>query len=384
MLLPWMVVVIAFFVSFALSSFLFSKLIVFDIFRVKNFSAAASTVLGSIVSAIIFMVFYWTENDFVKDISVWTFLAPLIGLTLIFVACLIDRLYVIDVAVWIASVIGVFGGDLFIEFIPEGSVVVNKICSVIAWSVFSVAIRCIAMLYPVLQIQGITIGCGLVALYVFGSAPFMLGLIGATFLAAMMVAYLNYYNQTLGVTVSPIIGYIIGWFGLIMYNEMLMPCFLVLVMFCLIEVFICLIKKLTFMKKYQNFLYNSVLIQVYKSGFPADAIIKSLWFLSGIVLMFCIFQANGVNSYSIPVFIAVVILWHFYRLLNWKNEEKSWKDINKEVVEDTKEAIAKIVKSSSKVKKETVKNKKVKTTPSKKTKTTAKKTKSSKTEKRSK
>lgn len=361
MLSQWMIVVVAFFVSFVLSSFLFSKLEFFKIFRLNNFSAVAAVVSGSIISSIGFLSFYWNESDFVQDVSVWSFLAPLIGLVIIFAACLNNRVSLINWSVLIASIIGVFGGDLFINFIPEAPAWINKLCSVAAWMLFSIGIRCVAMIYPALQIQGITFAGGIVLLYFFGAMPFMIAVVGATFLAAMMVAYLNYYKQSIGVSVSSILGYFIGWFCFESYGEMLLPCVCVLAMFCLIEISVCLIRRLTFLDKYKVFLNNSVLMQVYQNGFPPAGIIKSLWMLSGVVVVFSVFQANGVNNYSIPVFVALIILWHFYKMLNWKEKDENKENTKQKVFDDVKTTISQMIDYTKGINKQKNKEKTKKT-----------------------
>ena len=356
----WMFVIVAFLVSFLLTSFLFSKLVFFEIFRKRNFSATASVVLGSVISSVIVLAFSWNEYDFIADISLWSFFAPLIGLAIIFIACLINKMYVIEISVLLASLIGVFGGDLNIAFIPNAPVFVNQLFTVVVWFLFSVGIRAIATLYPSLQIQGVTISGGFVLLYVFNASPFVLGVISATLLASMYVAYLNYTNQTMGVDVSPIIGYIFGWFGLIFYQEMLISCYIVLTMFCLLEMLIATIRKLTFLQKYNNFSLNTISVQAYKSGLAPVIIVKSIWMIGGILIVFSVFQANGVNYYSIPAFVAIVILWQFYKLLNWENESKSWKDTKDETVEDIKNTINTVVKGIKKSKKKKTSKKRIK------------------------
>lgn len=346
-----MIVGAAFVVSFVLTSFLYSFLVRFVAFRKINISATASVLLGTIISSTVFLLFCWDKFDFVSSISVWSFLTALIGVCIIFATCFVDRSYAIEIGVLVASVIGVFGGDLFIDFIPAAPVCVNKICSVLVWFLFSIGIRTVALLYPVLQIQGIIISGGFVLLFVFGASPFMLGVISATLLASMCVAYLNYSSQTLEPSLSPVIGYTIGWLGFISYSEMLMPCYVVLIMFCLVEMAVSLMRKLTFLKKYKNFEENSFIVQIYKSGLAPMVIIKSLWVLGGISVVFCIFQANGVNNYSIPAFIVAITLWHFYKMINWREEEKSWKEVNKQTVREIKETIGTVIKGIKESKK---------------------------------
>lgn len=353
----WMFVVIAFVASFLLTSFLFSKLVFFEAFRKRNFSATASVVLGSVVSSAIVLAFSWDEYDFISDISIWTFLAPLIGLAIIFATCFINKAYVIEYAVLAASAIGVFGGNLAIQFIPDAPLFINQCCSILMWFVFSIGIRVVASLYPALQVQGVTISLGFVLLYVFGASPFMMGVVSAALLAAMCVAYMNYTNQTMGVDVAPIIGYVFGWFALVFYQEMLLSCFVVLTMFCLVEIFVSIARRLTFLNKYRDISLNSLCVQIYESGLPPVIIIKSLWMLGGVLAVFGIFQANGVNNYSIPAFVLIVILWQFYKMLNWRNEGKTWKETKNEVVSEIKETINNVVKEVKKTKKKKVSKK---------------------------
>lgn len=351
-----MIVGAAFVISFVLTSFLYSFLIRFEVYRRINFTAIASVVLGSVIVSAISLMFGWDKFDFVSNIGFWSFLAPLIGLGIIFATCFVNRVHAVETGVLVASIIGVFGGDLFIDLIPTAPVYVNKICSVLIWFLFSLGIRTVAVLTPVLQVQGITISCGFVLLFIFGASPFMIGVFSAALLASMCVAYLNCSNKPFEAEFSPIIGYIIGWLGLISNNEMLLPCYIILVMFCFVEMGISLIRKLTFLNKYKNFRENSFVVQIYKSGIAPMMIIKSLWMLSGIVVIFAVFQANGVNNYSIPIFIGIVTLWHIYKLVNWREEEKNWKEVNKETVSEIKETIGTVVKEIKKTKASKINN----------------------------
>ena len=339
-----------FVVSFILTSFLYSFLVNFEAFRKTNFSAIASTVLGCVIPSAVVLGFYWNQFDFVSDVGFWSFFAPLIGLALIFASCFTYKKYAVEISVLAASVIGVVGGNMFIDFIPDAPVWVNKICSILAWFLFSVGVRTVATLQPILQIQGVTVGGGFVLLFLFKAAPFMIAAVAVSMFASMLVAYLNHNSQSFEVELSPIIGYMIGWFGLVTYSEMLLPCYIVLVMYCLVEIAVSLIKRLTWMKQYKNFLGNSFVAQVIRSGLAPIVIIKSVWMLSGIVLVFCIFQANGANNYSIPVFIGVVTLWQFYKMINWKSENKSWKEVNKEAFTEIKDTLNIVVDGIKEVK----------------------------------
>ena len=350
MLSHLLVVGVAFIVSFILTSFLYPFLLRYEFLRKTNLISLISVVFGSIVPSSVILLFYWNKFDFVSDISSWTFLAPLIGLAVVFATCFVDRVHAVTIGVFLATIIGVFGGGLFVDVIPDYPIYVNKICSVLMWFLFSIGIRSAARIYPVLQIQSITISAGFVLLFIFGASPFMVAVVAATLLASSSVAYLNCANQYFGTNVSPVIGYIIGWFGLISYNEMLMPCFVILVMFCLIEIGISLARRLTFLQKYKNFEENSFIVQICKSELDPKIILKSLWMLSAIVLVFCVFQANGVNSYSIPAFVGIITIWYIYKMINWK-EEKSWKEINREAVNEIKETITTVVKEIKKNKK---------------------------------
>ena len=346
MISQWMVILGAFLVSAVLSSFFASRLANFRAFCTRDFYATASLITGCLLTCIFVLPFFWDTYDFVSNLGIWAFLAPMVGLLVIYATGFIPIRFVTEAAVLLASVIGVFGGNLYIEFFAQYSAFVNKLCTILVWFLFSIGIRAVASLYPVLHIQTVTISAGFVLLYIFGVIPFALGCVAAAFLGAACVSYLNYRSQVLSVGVSPIIGYFIGWFGLISYNEMLFSCYIVLVLFCLMEMTVSLLKKRTFLKKYEDFSTNSFLVQVYKAGLPAAIIIKSLWMLSGVVVIFAVLQANGVNDYSIPVFVAFLMLWQFYRMIDWKEDIKTWKEKRQDIVSNVKQTIENVKKQT--------------------------------------
>jgi hypothetical protein len=85
-------------------------------------------------------------------------------------------------------------------------------------------------------------------LFFFGQAPFIMGAYTACLLSCFLIAYFYCREYPLGAQSSPLVGLILGWIGLLAYQDFLGPCFMIFSMLYLTEFLFSFAKKITFRK----------------------------------------------------------------------------------------------------------------------------------------
>jgi hypothetical protein len=193
------------------------------------------------------------------------------------------------------------------------------------------------------QSEGITICSGIIILFLFGQAPFILSVGAAGLLGALLIAYIHNKRQPIAANGAPVLGFILGWLGLMSYNEHLLPCFTIFSSFYLMELVIALCYKITFIPKYKNISYNSISLQALKKGLPAVVENKIIWNSNILLLIFGLFQLNSPSPYSIPLFAIIIIGWQLYRMLNWEQESLTLKETNKNLINELKNSFSNLL-----------------------------------------
>ncbi len=309
-----------------------------------------SSVFFSVVSLSVLL--FWYQFDFVNNINYRSFLIPLTGIVLICGAMFINIRYAVSTAVLVSTLISVFGGGLEIVFFTESSRIINQLFTVIIWSFFALGYRALAGLNPLPQCEGLTVSIGFSLLYLFGVVPFMMEVMAVSLLAILLIAYIYKNKLPFGIASVPVLGYIIGWFGVLSYGEYLLPSFIIFVTFYLIELTICTIRKVLMLSDYKDFHYNSISVQVFVDGISPYEIIKTVWFTNIVLVVMGAFQINSNNPYSIPIFVVLIVVWQLYRMINWQHENKTLKEVNRELVTDIKKSINNMFNSNNDTDKE--------------------------------
>ncbi len=315
----------------------------------ENMLSAVLAVGGSlIVGTTPLIIAFWYPFDFVADITPKQFLLPLFSSLLILGALFVRRPFMIAIATLLASIISVFGANLFVPVIPQFPIWINQGLSVIILWCFAMGYRSIAGLNPLPQIESITICLGFVVLYLFSLAPFILSAFSAGFLGALLIAYLHSRTQPIGVPGAPFIGFILGWMGLLSFNEYLLPCFITFALFYLLELLVSVGRYITMLPQYRQFEYNSISVESFNSGFAADTLLRVIWNTNVLLLIFGLFQVNSTSVLSIPCFAAIITCWQLYRMLEWQQASKTFKETNREIVEQLKKSVSQFLKPSAK------------------------------------
>lgn len=317
---------LAFVISLAMAAAVFGQLPkVVTVEKGQNFSAVAAYVVLVLVVCVA-VLFCGKTDDFVADISKIELVLPWLSGMIVAVAALWGQKKWVDLACLVAIVISVSGtNNLQIDFWNGASVWVNKLLTIGAWWLFALGFRSVSGLNPLVQVEQLTVGIGFVLLYLLGLAPLMMGAVAAALVAVMVVAYLKSKVFPFGVAAAPLWGFVIGWFGVSAYEEFLLPCFVIFVMFYLAELAFSFFFRVANPEKYRFLEYSSVTVRAFVKGLPPAELIRSIIMTNVVLIMFGLFQLNGVNVYSVPVFAALIVWWQLYKMFVWQNVEQDSK-----------------------------------------------------------
>ena len=336
-----LIIGLSFLICLFLSAFFFSNFIKISYFREKLVSSALAIFLSVSITQTAIIFIFWSKVDFIGEMSAWQYLVPLLCSPLIIMSSFMKKNFIIHVFIFICSTITVFISDLTLNFIPQQYTLLNKIITIFFLWAFSVCYKNLSSVKTLPQNEGITICIGILLLYFFGQAPFILGTTTANVLAALIISFI-YNSRAPLTTLSPFLGFILGWIGLISYQEYLLPCFIIFAMYYLIETLVALIHKITFLPQYKNLPFNIVTFKSIDDGLPFAMATKFIWNSNILLIILGLFQINSPNVYSIPFFAALITGWQLYRISNWRNESKTIKEVNCELANEIKSSFHKI------------------------------------------
>ena len=335
----------AFLLSFLVSALLFSKRGSAGFLREKMLESSIFVSVAALFSTICVLPFFWRLFDFVSGVNVWAFIVPAVGIVLVVLALLSDKKYLTPLAVLIAAVASVY--VLKFRALPtdKTSLLQWGISALCLWG-YAMGFRSLVGLGKLPQAETIVVSGGLVLLSLFAVLPLNVGIVSAALLGAGVMAYIFSDNCPVGGDASVVLGFLLGWLGIVASEEYLLSCFVIFSAYYIVEVSVCLIRKMSFLPKYKKMEYNSLTLQAFLDGLPFDVILKNVWMVSLVLIVFGLFQINATNVYSIPAIALLITFWQIYKLLLWKEKDKSWKDVGKEFAGETKDSVVKIFNNS--------------------------------------
>lgn len=336
------VIGISFLSCLFLAAILFSLLSKKEFLQTNLLSAPLAFCLTAILGIGILSLLFWQDNDFVAMMTPRLYLTPLLGLLLIMISFFLKIKGSVEIGTFLASLIAVFGTHSFLMIFPELPEWINQSLTVLLLWLFALSFRAVSGLNPLPQTEGLAVSGGLLLLYLLGLAPFVLGLTSAGLFGIFLIAYVRCSIQPFGPKYIPAVGFILGWLGLVSYREYLLPSFLTFSMFFLAEACVCTARKITFLPKYKDFFYNAISLQALSEGLAAQTLIRVIWNTNILLVLIGLFQVNSPNTYSLPLFAAIITAWQLYRMLNWQKESQTLKDTHKELIKDLKSSVKNI------------------------------------------
>lgn len=338
----------AFLVGMILSAFLHVCFFQFDSLQDSFLSSIFAIAISAVIGIVVISLCFWNEDDFITYFSYTQYLAPLCCVLLLLPALLVfDGLLLVS-SVLIVSFVGVYLSDIVITFNEDFPLWLNMFFTSVLWSLFSLSFYCLSGLNIFPQSQGMIPSLGFVVLTILGGAPLIMGASAAVLVGVLFVACLRCKIQPMAHLGTIVLGYIIGWIGLVSYPEKLFSCFAIFVMYCLLESGLSVFRKCTTLPQYADIPYNSTLYNVFKEGGSSELILKVIYTVGLCLILLGILQINSSRESSLPLFALMFCAWQQYRTINWQVPDKSFKEINGETVKSLKEFFGLLANKSNK------------------------------------
>ncbi len=335
-----------FIVSMLLTIVLFLSFLKIEHLRERLLVNVLSLYISVTLVTTIAVCIFWYPYDIVEDTDLLSYLSPLLFGFLIIGALFFNRPYLSSLATLLACSGAVFISGNFINIFPQISPLYNQVITILLYWVFALGWRVLSGLNPMPQVEGLTISGGIVALYLLSAAPLMMYYTAAGILGAFIISYFYSRFSPIGLNTAVLGGYLIGWLGLQSSAEYILPCFIVFCMFYLIELAIGIIRRLSMLPQYRELGYNSIVVTVYNSGYPAPLLLRNRWNNSILLLILGCLQIYGRNPFSMPLFAGILMIWQAYRISQWQTPIKSFKESSQELISDIKNTFGQIFSSA--------------------------------------
>lgn len=330
------------FLSALLHIYFYKKTSLNEIFM----SSISAITLASTVGITAVSYFFWSGDDFVADMSLKKYLIPLIGSLIVLFASFSLNLLTTIVFALIVSIFSIYYTGIIINFADNFPEWLNIILTITLLWAFACSFYCISGISPFPPAQGLSIAIGFVILTMLNAAPAVTGYSAALLSGVLFIAYARCGYQPINRISAITLGYIIGWFGLMAYQEYLLSCFVTFSMCGLIECLVAIYRKIISFPKIQNTPENTSLFRVLKESDSPQIVTRFIWSTNTLLVILGIFQINGPNEFSLPVFAIILCLWQQYRLLNWQQPELSLKEAGKETLTSLKKSFNTFFKNS--------------------------------------
>lgn len=315
----------------------------------NNFlSSTIAICLATILSVTPVAYYCYNDAQFVSNIGFNGFISPLLCSLIVMAAACLGNIWTTALGLLLSCSIAVPLSDITIIFNSEWAEWLNTLCTIIVYFVFALGFYCIAGLTPMPQSQGIFASSGLAIIAALGFAPLSFGVSAAAIFGVFFIAYIREERQPVNHTGAPVLGYILGWLGLISYEEYLLPCFVIFMMYYMAEAAVAVFRKITTIEKYSDLPYNSVSYQIFEESSSPDLINRIIWHTGILLVILGVFQINAPNTFSFSVFAALVCFWQQYRLVNWNNPDKSFKENYADTVNSIKQSISSVFNHNKK------------------------------------
>lgn len=325
--------ILSFLVGMVLSSGLHIYLNKVKVLNNTFLQSTIAVTISSIISISFLTLFFWNNTDFVGNLSSSQYLIPLACSLLILLAASFADIIAVLITTALVSAFTVYYTGISINFYPDMASWINTLLTILSLCIFSCGFYCISGITPFPQSQVIIPALGLVILTIIEVAPSIIGISSAALIGVMSVSY---FNGLISHNSAPVLGYIIGWLGLVSYPEYLLPCFIIFSMGYLMEFGISVLRKLTTLEKYRKLPYNSTLYQLLDESNSSPAVLRIIWSNGAMLLLLGIFQINSDNCFSLPALAALFCTWQQYRTIHWQQPTLTWKETNKEMITSIK------------------------------------------------
>ncbi len=309
-------------------------------------SSISAVTIASVIGITTVSLLFWNDDDFVADISLKKYLIPLAGSLIILFAAFSLNLFTTIIISLFVAIFSIYYTGIIIDFPYDLPGWTNTVLTIILLWLFTCSFYCLSGLTPFPQSQGLCVAIGFIILTALHTAPAIMGYSAALLCGILTVAFVRSKYQPFNHISTPVLGYIIAWFGLMSYQEHLLPCFITFSMYGVMECLIAVFRRIISFPKIQNVIYNTSLYRAYEESGSSHLVTRFIWSTDTMLIILGVFQINSSNTFSLPVFAAILCIWQQYRILNWQQPELSLKEAGKETITSIRKSLNILFKNS--------------------------------------
>lgn len=188
----------------------------------------------------------------------------------------------------------------------------EKIILAFVWSLFALGYNTMNAGDGVLSSESLAITIGLVLLCVIGVLPELSGYYAAVFIALFMALHffmLYPAKITLNNTQCRLLGFLLGWLGILSTIEGSGSCFLILAMYYIFETSVAFFKKLTFKKQYRDMAANTFYGNLTAAGVAPKTVSDLVSRINLILMLLAGFQIYSPNNFTIVIVAYIAVFW---------------------------------------------------------------------------
>lgn len=307
-----------------------------------------------IICLISYSSLFWSNLDFVSEVSALKFIFTFISVVLFSLLSFFSSKYFISIigAVTLSSIV-VFGFGYNPQILPTQSLLINQILLVSFWCFITLSFRILNIISGIIYGQTSIFCIGIYILYVIGCAPEIFGFTALCVGISSLVFTIKYWPQTDNVTLNKqvdVLGFMVGAIFAIGSTETLTSPLLIFILFPLCEILIALLKKAFFIADWKNIYQNTSIAKALYFGLPPKITAHHFLRINLLLIVIGCFQSFAPNQYSLLPISIIICFWQMYRLSNWQTLSDGWIDNSKKIHEEASNTLSAIKRNLRKEK----------------------------------
>ena len=180
------------------------------------------------------------------------------------------------------------------------------------WCLLALFYNILNGLEGLVSFHSLSVCFGLAVLSIVGMMPILYGYYNCIFIALFLgLMFVTGYPSllTLSSQDARLIGFFIGWLGILATIEGNGSCFVILSMYYIYEMTTSLLKKLSFQKQFQRLDNNTFYAQLTASGVSPKQIYGLVSRISTIMILMSFFQIYAPNNYTLIILSFFMVFW---------------------------------------------------------------------------
>lgn len=198
----------------------------------------------------------------------------------------------------------------------------EKIILALIWSLFAFMYFTLNGVEGIVSLQSLSVFLGLMVLFVIGMLPTLDGFYSCIYIALFLA--LMFFTEfptkiTLYKDDCRIIGFIVGWLGILAALEGCGSCFIILSMYYIYETCTALLKKINSQPQFRILTNNTFYAHLADAGISPQNICRFISRINLVMIFLAGFQIYAPNNYTIIIVSAFIIFWMMTKVTSSKD-----------------------------------------------------------------